>query len=480
MSDTPSKKAVRLLGYSDLESAFDNPDRIGAFAGRIAALRDETTLVAGAGDDTALGTLALLTDEGRALARQFLETVEPAADTFGNHDFDFGREWAFEWGESVPVSYLCANVDGPGSDRVPDGIVVERDGACVGVVGVSHPNTAAICGTLDELRFTDPGAAAKVAFDDLPPVDYRVVLAHCGAHDRSVATSVDADVVLGGHLHERYAERINGTLVVRTNGDAEFADVTIGPDGAVARFHEVGQDAIPVDENGTEGVINEAVAAEVTAAYREYQATLGVDEVVTHVDGELPRTSQQRFGGESRLGNFAADAFRAAAGADIGLFPSGSLRTGPPLSADVTIGEIVSLCPFDGSVIELELSGAALRNVLAEAAHPLPGERGWVRLHVSGLRVVWTDTNRVHTAEVGGEPLDPDGTYRVTTSQYVVDVDTYPPLNWGAVVAEHDPQWEALVAHARDSGMDVDLEGRIRRVSAEDGADQGRTPASGR
>lgn len=478
MPDAPSEGAVRLLGYSDLESVFDDPDRIGAFAGRIAAVRDETTLVVGAGDDTALGTLALLTDEGRAQARPFLEAVEPAADTFGNHDFDFGREWAFEWGESVPPAYLCANVEGPEADRVPGATVVECDGTRVGVVGVSHPNTADICGALDELHFTDPAAAAKSAFDDLPPVEVRVVLAHCGAHDRSIAASVDADVVLGGHLHERYAERVGGTLVVRTNGDAEFAEVTVRPDEAIARFHEVSQDGTPVDENGTEGAIEEAVAAEVAAAYRECREALGVDEVIAHAD-ELSRTSQQRFGGESRLGNFAADAFRAAAGADVGLFPAGSLRTGPSLSGDVTIDEVVSLCPFGGSVVELEVGGAALREVLAEAAHPHPGNRGWVRLHVSGLRVVWTDANGVRSAAVGGDSLDPDRTYRVATAQYAVDVDTYPSLNWGAAVAEHEPQWEALVAHARDGGMDVGLEGRIRRVSTED-ADRERTQASGR
>ncbi|MFC4989542.1 5'-nucleotidase C-terminal domain-containing protein [Saliphagus infecundisoli] len=479
MPDATREGAIRLLGYSDLESAFDDPDRIGAFAGRIAAVRDETTLVVGAGDDTALGTLALLTDEGRAQARPFLEAVEPAADTFGNHDFDFGREWAFEWGESVPPAYLCANVEGPGTDRIPDATVVERGGSRIGVVGVSHPKTADICGTIEELRFTDPAAAVTAAFDDLPPVDYRVVLAHCGADDRSVAAAADADVVLGGHLHERYAERVGGTLLVRTNGDAEFADVTIGPDEAAARFHEVGRDGTPVDENGIEGAIDEAVAAEVAAAYRERREALGVDEVIAHADDELPRTSRQRFRGESRLGNFAADAFRAAAGADVGLFLAGSLRAGPSLSADVTVGEVVSLCPFAGSVVELEVSGAALRDVLAEAAHPHPGERGWVRLHVSGLRVVWTDANDLRSVAVGGNSLSPDRRYRVATAQYAVDVDTYPPLNWGAAVAEHEPQWETLVAHAREGGLDVGLEGRIRRVSAED-ADRGRRPASGR
>ncbi|MDN4015265.1 5'-nucleotidase C-terminal domain-containing protein, partial [Chryseobacterium gambrini] len=88
--------------------------------------------------------------------------------------------------------------------------------------------------------------------------------------------------------------------------------------------------------------------------------------------------------GESRAGNFAADAFRAAADAEVGLFPAGALRTGPPLSGDVTVGDLAACCPFDGRVLEVELDGDEFARVLADAAHPHPGDRGWVQFHVGG------------------------------------------------------------------------------------------------
>ncbi|MFB6152376.1 MAG: 5'-nucleotidase C-terminal domain-containing protein [Haloarculaceae archaeon] len=138
----------------------------------------------------------------------------------------------------------------------------------------------------------------------------------------------------------------------------------------------------------------------------------------------------------------------------------------PPVDGPVTRGEVASLCPFDGAVVECELDGAALADLLAEAAFPHPGDRGWVQFHVSGARVRWTDANEVRSVGVGGDPLDPDRTYRVATAEYVVVVDDYPPLDWDAAVAEHDPQWRGLVAHARDGGLGVDREGRIDRVAA--------------
>ncbi|WP_436908572.1 5'-nucleotidase C-terminal domain-containing protein [Halosimplex marinum] len=482
--------AVRLCHYADLEAAYDDPARIGALAGRLERLRGDDALVVGAGDDTALGVLALLTDSGRAQARPLFEAVSPAADTFGNHDFDYGREWAFEWAESVPATYLCANLDGPGADRVPDATVVEcaggtdrgsragatggtdrelRAGAAdgtsretgdrasvrVGLAGVAHPNTADLGGAVEDLRFTDPVAAASDAFADLPPVDYRVVVSHCGAGDREIAASVDADAVLGGHLHERHVERVGGTLVVRTaGGGAELSEVRLGGEPSV-EFHEIDPDAdgSPTDDDLAE-------------TYRERRAALGLDEVVARVDDPVARTERERFGGESRAGNFAADAFRAAADAEVGLFPAGALRTGPPLSGDVTVGDLAACCPFDGRVLEVELDGDEFARVLADAAHPHPGDRGWVQFHVGGARVVWTDDNEVAEATVGDEPVDPDRTYRVATSEYVAGIDDFGPIDRAAVVAEHAPQWRALVDHARDGGLDVGLDGRIRRVPA--------------
>mgnify|MGYP000433429784 CR=1 FL=1 len=526
MHDEPASPAdeqprLRILGYSDLENAYDDPARVGAFASLLERHRDERTLVVGAGDDTALGTLALLTDESRAQALPFFEAVDPAADTFGNHDFDHGARWAGEWADRVPATYCCANVVGPeggsgdggGIGDVPDATVVERGGHEVGIVGVAHPETADICGTVDELDFGDPVAAANDAFADLGPVDYRVVLAHCGAEDPTVAAGVDADVVLGGHLHSRRVERFEDTLLVRTaGGGTELVEVTLGDANrddrrATAEFHEVdpasfdpkssptaeadgGRDG-PGDgcavagssdehatvESGDEYPVAESnarspAAASVVETYRERRAALGVDEVVAHVDDPLVRTEHERFGGESRVGNFAADAMRASADTQLGLFPGGSVRTGDTLAGAVTVDDVVSVCPFGGPVVECELAGTALRAVLEEAARPHPGDRGWVQFHVSGGRVVWTDESELARATVGGDPLDPDRTYRVATPEYVVTIDAFGPLSRDNVVAEHAEQWRALVAHARDGGLDVACERRIARVPPEDVADE--------
>jgi len=450
---TDDRTDARLCHVADIEGVYDNPRSIGGLAGQIEALRGDDAIILGAGDNTALGVLALLTDGGRGQARPFFEEVSPIADTFGNHDLDLGPAWAFEWANSIPTTYLCANLDGPGADRIPDATIVERGGVHVGITGVAHPDTPNLGSDVGDLQFTNPVTAADDALDTLPAVDYRVVLSHCGEHDIDIAAGVEADVVLGGHLHNRYVNRIDDTLVVRTAGSGSAVSEVRLSDEPSVEFHDIDTD------NG--GPFDDGIAA----TYRQRRAALGLDEVVAHVDEPVIRTERERFRGESRAGNFAADAFRTAADAAVGLFPAGALRTGPPLAGNVTVGDVASCCPFDGSVVEVELDGDEFRRVLDEAGNPHQGDRGWVQFHVSGLRVVWTDNNEVKRATINGDSLDANQAYRVATSEYVIGIDGFEPIDESVAVAEHAPQWQALVNHARDNGFNVKLDGRIRRVS---------------
>lgn len=54
--------ALRLLHYSDIETAYDAPERIDRLARLISERRDDTTLVIGTGDNLAPGVLSLVTN----------------------------------------------------------------------------------------------------------------------------------------------------------------------------------------------------------------------------------------------------------------------------------------------------------------------------------------------------------------------------------------------------------------------------------
>lgn len=67
--------SLRVVHYSGVENAYDEPERVGRLAGTIDALRDDRSVVVGTGDNTAPGVLALRTDGRQAL--DFFRDVDP-------------------------------------------------------------------------------------------------------------------------------------------------------------------------------------------------------------------------------------------------------------------------------------------------------------------------------------------------------------------------------------------------------------------
>jgi UDP-sugar diphosphatase len=309
-----------------------------------------------------------------------------------------------------------------------------------------------------DLRFTDPYEAAESAVADLREagVDRIVALSHLGSGDDELARRVDVDVILGGHLHVERHERVGGTLLLRpgANGEAIF-EVRLDAEGPISAERRATADAPPADD--------------VVSALRGRVDAAGLDEVVARVERPLPRDEPTVYGGESRIGNAVADAYRWALGTDVGLQNSGGIRKGPALSGAVTVADLVSVVPFEERVVRAELAGSELLDVFRESAAEVVdfGEPGWWHGHVSGAELVWdAGASELTEARVGGEPIDPDRIYTLATSAYVLHTDhEFPTLSERHRAGEGDIQFEVLADYAREFGLDATIEGRIRRIS---------------
>lgn len=332
--------------------------------------------------------------------------------------------------------------------------ILEAGDERVGVFGVTDPRTPSINPNAADLTFTDPIAAAREATAALREkgVDRIVALSHLGRGDEELAAAVDVNVVLGGHVHSERIERLHDTLLTRpgVNG-AVVLEVEL-PAREVRR-HEV-----------ADGPLDEAVAE----ALRERMAGAGLDEVVAHVSEPIERTERAAFRGESRIGNFVADAYQWATGADVGLQNSGGIRSGAPLEGEVTVGDLMSVIPFEEPVVVAELLGRELRTVFEEAAGASVGfgEPEWWHAHVSGARLVYDfASHELEEATVGGDPIDPDRTYRLATSDYLLHtVDEFPTLDDTHLAKSYNTQYEVLAAYARAEGINPEIEGRIVRT----------------
>ena len=453
--------APRVLHYSDVENAYDSPIRIGRLAGLLASRSGPSTIVAGTGDNTGPGVLALVTEARQSL--EFFRAVEPDLETFGNHDFDYGPARTLDVVRESPQTWVSANVRRNGTAFGADAgvrpwTILERDGDHVGFLGLTDPATGSLNPNATDLDFVEPIRAAREAIDALRDrgVDHLVVLSHLGAGDEELAVELDVDVILGGHVHSERIERVDGTLLTRPGVNGEVVlEIGLDERPTVTR-HEVAD--APVDE---------AVAD----ALRDRMATADLGEAVATVDEPLDRSESTVFRGESRIGNFVADAYRWAMDADVGLQNSGGIRSGEPLRGQVTLADLISLVPFEERVAVARLSGEELLDVFrqADGSRVDFGESDWWHAHVSGARIVWDrDSRELVDATVEGEPIDPDATYTVATTRYLFHSDhEFAAIDESHLVESGPIQYEALANYARETGIDPSIEGRIVRDGGE-------------
>ena len=448
--------AVRLLHYSDVETALDDPLRSGALAGTIDTLADAETIVVGSGDNTAPGALSLAT-EGKA-AMSFFDAVSPVADTFGNHDFDFGHARARELAAAAPQQWLCANAEYEGgrfaAAETEPRLLVSAGDATVGIVGVAHPQTDEINPAASAVTFTDPVPAVQTQATHLRDsgADYVVVISHCGRGDDRIARETGVDAVLGGHIHDVHQEVVDGTAVVRPGRAGRYvSEVRLGGRPEI-RMHEVS------DEHRDD---------ELVATLRECLSTHGLDEVVATVEGEIERTEETVTVAESRVGNFVTDAMRWRAGADVALSPPGAIRSGDPLTGEVTVADLVGLAPYRDRLAVVELPGDRLRDAFVAVPFGYHNDGSPDRhcSHVSGAELVWDDDGgELLDARVDGEPLDPDERYTLAAADYLVETDhVNGAFDEDDVIARHGVARDAIVDYAREVGIAPRLEGRIER-----------------
>jgi len=428
-------------------------------------------------------------------------------DTLGNHNFDRGLGHLRRLMARARFPYVVANIVGPdGRTLVPPTHVVVRDGVRVGVIGIGNPETPAVVGPgrHGDFRFLEPAPVVNEHAAALRRrgADVVVVLAHVGA----TAVAADGtpvgrlgdlaravrgvDVLIGDHTDVSVNARVGDVLVVecRSRG-AEYAVIDIEVDRArrrpvraVAALRPALADAVTPDP---------AVAALVAGWHARARPLFDVP---------VGRTAAVLGGArdrESALGNFVADALRAAYGADVAFVNSGGLRdalpsayrpadrtlrrpapgyaAGPPW--DVVRGDLQQVFPFGNVAVTFRIAGRTLWAALERgvAAGVLRDGRfanahgGF--LQVSGLAYRF-DARRPPGRRVtsvtlaGGAPLPPDGReYRAVTVDFVYKGgDGFAMLDNGTGTTREplaDVVARALTAGARAAGV----EGRIQERS---------------
>jgi 5'-nucleotidase/UDP-sugar diphosphatase len=240
------------------------------------------------------------------------------------------------------------------------------------------------------------------------------------------------DVIVGGHSHDAITEPdiVGGTMIVQAGEYSEYAgrlDLTI--DSETDRITDYAYKLIPVNmkkqvkyndkqyvmyaDKGyiEDGEILDAIKPYLEQADKALSESIG--EALVALVGDKPVVRSQ----ETNLANVVTDAMRAKTGAEIAFQNAGGIRAtidpGP-----ITYREILAVQPYGNTLVEADITGAQIMEILTYAATIDPTAENGAFLQVSGLK--WTNNKgKPENVTVGDAPLDLEKTYTAVTNSFV-------------------------------------------------------------
>jgi 5'-nucleotidase len=409
------------------------------------ALTGKNVLLLNAGDNFQ-GSLFYTTYKG-AVEAEFLNLMKFDAMTVGNHEFDDSEDGLATFLDKVQFPVVTANVAASASskigDRIKPFIVLDQGGQKIGIVGAVANDTAELSSPGPNVLIGDDVADITAAIGELKKqgVNKIIALTHVG-YPRDLAAIAkipDVDVVVGGHTNtflSNTSDKAEGpypTLVDNPGGYKVPVVQAAAYSKYLGNLKVVFDDAGVVKESSGEPVLidgsikpDEAVLArikELGGPIEELKNKI-VAESAAPIDGsrEVCRAA------ECAMGNLVADAIldrTKSQGMTIAITNGGGLRASID-GGPVSMGEVLSVLPFQNTVATFQLKGsdlvAALENGLGQI------EEGAGRFpQVSGMKYSFDKSkpasSRVVSVEVKeGEafvPLDPAKTYGIVSNNYM-------------------------------------------------------------
>ena len=449
------------------------------------ARSDNSVLVDGG--DQFQGTLFYTQYKGQ-LAAEMMNHLGYDAMTVGNHEFDDGPEVLRAFVGAVNFPVLMSNGDVSRepllAGKIATSAVITRQGEQIGFVGLTPMDTHELASPGENISFSDPVAAVQSEVDALSAkgINKIIVLSHSGYRvDQHVAANTTGvDVIVGGHsntylsnVSDRakgpYPTMVGNTAIVQAYAYGKFLgelNVTFDDAGVLvsAEGEPLVMDGKVVEDADVKALI--AQRAEPLEAIRNQVVGASADAI----DGD--RSSCRLM--ECEMGNLVADAMLERVrgqGVSIAIQNGGGLRASID-AGEVTMGEVLTVLPFQNTLATFEATGAQITAALENGVSQI--EEGAGRFpQVAGLRYTFDITgtageSRIIAVQVqdgdGFTAIDPAATYSVVTNNYVRNGgDGYKVFKDAQNAYDYGPSLETVVAEylAANSPYQPYTDGRI-------------------
>jgi 5'-nucleotidase len=454
------------------------------------ATNPDNTVVVSAGDLVGASPLlsALFHDEPTVEA---MNEIGLDINAVGNHEFDEGTDELLRLQEGgchptdgcldgddfagADFEFLAANVVSQDTgDTLFPSVSVQRfeANAKVAFIGMTLEGTPTIVTPegVAGFDFLDEADTANAVVDHLERrgIDNIIVLLHeggvatgggyngCDGISGPIVDIVDrlddeVDAVISGHTHQAYNCVIDGIPVTSASS---FGRLVTDMDLTIDRRSK---DITSISVNNQIVTRDVPAASPITALIDRYKAISDplADRVIGSITADITRT--QNAAGESALGDVIADSQLAATtppelgGAVAAFMNPGGIRTdllfaasGAEGDGNVTYEEAFTVQPFGNSLVTMTLTGAQIDQMLeqqfcggnAAAPRVLQPSAGLTYTYsgaaIGAADCATADAVDAATIAIGGVPVDPAGTYRVTVNSFLATGgDNFAVLNEG-------------------------------------------------
>ncbi|MFZ2099299.1 MAG: 5'-nucleotidase C-terminal domain-containing protein [Oricola sp.] len=460
-------------------------------------MEGENVLLLNAGDNFQ-GSLFYTTYKGAAEA-EFLAKIGTDVMTIGNHEFDDGEPGLATFLSKAEFPVISANVvpDSASAlkDKITPYVIVERGGEKIGIVGAVANDTDELSSPGEHVMIEEDVAKITEAVNELvgQGISKIIALTHVGyPRDlEAIAKIPGVDVVVGGHSHTLLSNSVEGA----SGPYPTWVDNPVGYKVPVVQayayskylgdlkvtFSDIG---IVQDASGEPIALDASVIPDEATLARVKELAAPIEELKNKVIG----SSSDPIDGnrdtcramECSMGNLVADAMLDRVkdqGVQIAFQNGGGLRASID-GGDVTMGEVLTVLPFQNTLATFQLKGsdvvAALENGVSQVAD------GAGRFpQVAGLKFSF-DVNaepgkrisRVEVADASGSfaPIDPEATYGVVSNNFMrAGGDGYSVFKDNGMNAyDYGPGLETVLADyvAAHSPYKPYTDGRIQAAAA--------------
>jgi 5'-nucleotidase len=314
-------------------------------------------------------------------------------------------------------------------------VILERGGEKLGLIGLTPQNTDELASPGPNVTFMDPAEAVAAQVERMKAngINKIIVLSHSGMMvDRAVAAAVpEIDVIVGGHdntflsnTSDRakgpYPVMVGSTAIVQAYAYGKYLgelNVTFNDAGEI--IETVGE-PIVLDGGVVEDDSTKARISELAAPLDEIR-----NKVVASSGGLINGDRATCRIEECTMGNLIADAMLArvaSQGISIAFANSGGIRASID-EGEVTMGEVLSVLPFQNTLSTFEARGQVIIDALENGVSQVEGVAGRFP-QVAGLTFKWDPTiapneGRIVEVLVTGIPIDPNAIYGVVTNNFV-------------------------------------------------------------